>query len=49
MVIPIGPSNGSQMLTVVAKLKNGEVMSDPKFPVVYVPLTSKENQLESKR
>lgn len=49
MVIPIGPSNGSQMLTVVAKLKNEDVVFDPKFPVVYVPLTSKEEQLESKR
>lgn len=47
LIIPLGPRDGAQMLTVVDKLKNGEVMMDPKLQVVYVPLTSIAKQLKS--
>ena len=46
MIIPLGPENGPQMLTLVEKLKNGEVMMTPKLHVMYVPLTSIEKQLK---
>lgn len=46
MIIPLDPRrDGVQMLTVVDKLKNGDVVLDPKLHVVYVPLTTIAKQL----
>lgn len=45
LIIPLGPRDGAQMLTVVDKLKNGDVVLDPKLPVVYVPLTTIAEQI----
>jgi len=46
LIIPLGPRDGTQMLTVVDKLKNGDVVLHPKLPVMYVPLTSIDEQLK---
>lgn len=45
MIIPLGSERDSQKLTIVNKMKNGEVILDPKLDVVYVPLTSISKQL----
>ena len=45
LVIPVGPSGGSQYITVIDKDMNGELKKERTLGVSYVPLTSVENQI----
>jgi len=47
MMIPVGPENGSQYITIVDKDDKGNVDITETLEVRYVPLTSREIQLSS--
>lgn len=46
LVVPLGPEGGMQSLAVVDKAADGTVRRHSLMSVMYVPLTSKERQLE---
>jgi len=48
MVIPVGGSNG-QALTVIDRLRDGSLRKRDEMGVMYVPLTSRDEQLSPAR
>ena len=48
MVIPVGGSNG-QALTVIDRLRDGSLRKRDEMGVMYVPLTSRDEQLSPTR
>lgn len=46
LVIPVGPEGSLQVLMVVQKQADGSCISDEVMKVMYVPLTSQEEQVQ---
>lgn len=49
MVIPVGPESGPQELVLVDKDMQGGVVTQAAGGVMYVPLTTKQHQLQRAR
>ena len=45
LVLPVGPTDCPQVLTVIHKKENNEVVYKELIHVLYVPLTSRDNQV----